>query len=401
MRQSQLFTKTQKEAPKDEVSANAQLLIRAGFVDKLMGGVYSFLPLGLRVFKKIENIIRREMDAINGQEILMPSLHPKEIWETTGRWDALDVLFKFKDPNGKEYALGPTHEETVVPLAQKHIRSYKDLPFAVYQIQNKFRAELRAKSGLFRGREFFMKDLYSFHATERDLDRYYEKVKKAYIKIFATLGIGDMTFVTFASGGTFAKFSHEFQTVNESGEDTIYLCKKCKTGINKEIREEVEICPECEGTKFEEKKSIEVGNIFKLKEKYSTPFGLTVTDESGKEIPVIMGCYGLGLNRVMGTIAELHHDERGLLWPESVAPYKLHLLSLNKNDESEKLYEALTLENIEALYDDRDARAGEKFSDADLIGIPYRAVVSEKSLASGGGELKKRSEGENKNIPLH
>src|SRR3989339_554643 len=250
MKQSQLFVKTQKNAPKDEVSLNAQLLIRAGFVDKLMAGVYTFLPLGLRVLKKIENIIREEMNAISGQEVLMPALQPKENWQKTGRWDAMDDLYKVKDSTSREMALGPTHEEVVVPLMEKFLNSYKDLPLAVYQFQNKFRMELRAKSGILRGREFIMKDLYSFHLDEKDLDKYYEKAREAYFKIFEKVGIREMTYYTFASGGSFSKYSHEFQTVAPAGEDTIYICRKCKLAINKEMKGEMEKCPECGGRDF-------------------------------------------------------------------------------------------------------------------------------------------------------
>ncbi|MEK7064928.1 MAG: aminoacyl--tRNA ligase-related protein, partial [Patescibacteria group bacterium] len=325
MRQSKLFTKTQREAPKDEVSLNAQLLIRAGFVDKLMAGVYTYLPLGLRVLDKIKNIIREEINAVGGQEILMPALNPKENWVKTGRWDGLDVLFRLEGAGGKEYALGASHEEVVTPLVQRFANSYKDLPVAVYQIQDKFRNEPRAKSGLLRGREFSMKDLYSFHANEKDLDGYYEKVKAAYLKIYERCGLGPLTHVVFASGGTFSKYSHEFQTITEYGEDTIFVCSKCGTGVNKEIIDEQKTCPECGNEKLEEKKSIEVGNIFKLKTKYSAAFDYKYTDEKGEKQIVTMGCYGIGPSRVLGTIVEVHHDDGGIIWPESVAPFQIHL----------------------------------------------------------------------------
>lgn len=396
MKQSQLFAKTKKEAPKDEVSINAQLLTRAGYINKLMAGVYSFLPLGWLVMKKIENIIREEMNVIGGQEIFMPSLQPKENWTATGRWDAMDDLYKVKDKSDREFALGPTHEEVIVPLVKKYVSSYKDIPFSAYQIQNKFRMELRSKSGLLRGREFLMKDLYSFHLDEKDLDAYYEKAKDAYFKIFKRAGLGDKTYLTFASGGSFSKYSHEFQTVCDAGEDVIYICKKCKLAINKEIKGETAGCPECKGTDFEEKKSIEVGNIFKLMTKYSVPFDLKVKDESGEDVTLIMGCYGIGLSRLMGTIVEVYHDAKGIIWPEAVAPFKVHLLVLGSQStvlgEAEKVYNELQKNNVEVLLDDRDVSAGEKFADADLIGIPYRVVVSEKSLAAGGVEVRKRNE---------
>jgi len=397
MLQSQLFTKTKKEAPKGEEAINAQLLIRAGFIDKLMAGVYTFLPLGMRVIKKIENIIREEMNAIGGQEILMPALQPKANWETTGRWKTYDALFRFTSHYSKnEYALGPTHEEIVSPLAKNFILSYKDLPVYVFQIQNKFRDEKRVKSGLLRGREFFMKDLYSFHKDEKDLDEYYEKAKQAYFNVFNRAGIDDSTFLTFASGGSFSKYSHEFQTLSEAGEDRIYICEKCKVAVNKEIIEEQGICPECGNKNLKEEKAIEVGNIFKLGTKYSAPFGLKYKDEKGAEKEVVMGCYGIGLGRLMGTIVEINHDEKGIIWPESVAPFQVHLVGLDLKDEeinskANKVYKVLQENNIEVLFDDRtDATAGNKFSDADLIGIPVRLVVSKRTGEKV--EYKKRNE---------
>jgi len=401
MKQSQLFTKTQKNAPKDEMSLNARLLIRGGFVDKLMAGVYTILPLGWQVLKKIEQIIREEMNNIGGQEIFMPALQPKENWEKTGRWSTMDDLYKVKDKSDREFALGSTHEEIISPLMKKFINSYKDLPFAAYQFQNKFRMELRAKSGVLRGREFLMKDLYSFHLDQKDLDEYYEKAKIAYKNIFNRSGIGEKTFLTFASGGSFSKYSHEFQTLTSAGEDVIHICNKCNMAINKEIKDETPECPECKSTEFREEKAVEVGNIFKLGTKYSAPFDLTVTNEKGEKTPVVMGCYGVGLQRLMGTIVELNNDENGIIWPETVAPFKVHLISLGKNEEAEKIYNDLEKNNIEVLYDDReDTSAGAKFADADLIGIPYRVVVSEKSLAGGGVEMKKRNEKESEIIKI-
>ncbi|MCR4275725.1 MAG: His/Gly/Thr/Pro-type tRNA ligase C-terminal domain-containing protein [Candidatus Wolfebacteria bacterium] len=386
MRQSELFTKTRKEIPKDEDSINAQLLIRAGFVDKVMAGVYTFLPLGLRVFKKIENIIREEMIAIGGQEILMPSLQPKENWEKTGRWEGLDNLFRFTSHYSKiDYALGATHEEIVVPLTKKFVFSYKDLPIYVFQIQNKFRDEKRVKSGLLRGREFFMKDFYSFHKDEEDLDQFYfKKGKKAYENVFKRTGIGNSTYFTFASGGTFSKYSHEFQTISSAGEDTIFLCEKCKIAVNKEIILEQSSCPSCGNKNLKEEKAVEVGNIFQLKTKYSIPFDLKYRDQNGAEKDVIMGCYGIGLNRLMGAIVEIHHDKNGIIWPQAVAPFKAHLLNLSKDkknkDFAEKIYKDLQISEVEVLFDDRvDVTPGEKFAEADLMGIPYRLVISDKT----------------------
>jgi prolyl-tRNA synthetase len=402
MKQSQLFTKTQKNAPKDEESINAQLLIRAGYIDKLMAGVYSYLPLGLRVVKKIENIIREEMDAIGGEEIFMPSVNPRENWEKTGRWETLDALVKIGYDNEKNMALAPTHEEIVSPLAKRFISSYKDLPKYVYQFQNKFRKEKRAKSGILRMREFIMKDLYSFHTGQDDLDKYYEKAVQAYKNIFERVGLGEKTYLTYASGGSFSKYSHEFQTVTSAGEDIIYICEKCHIAINKEIIEDLKYtCPLCGNKKLKEDKAVEVGNIFKLGTKYSNPFNLNYRDENGEEKPVIMGCYGIGPQRTMGTIVEVFHDDKGILWPEAVAPFKVHLISLDQNSESQKIYDDLTAKGVEVLYDDReDVSAGEKFADSDLIGIPYRLVVSKKSLAGGGVEIKKRGERESKIVSV-
>ena len=392
MKQSQLFTKTVKELPKDEASYNAQALIRAGFVDKLAAGVYSFLPLGWRVVNKIQNIIREEMTAIDGQEINMPSLAPKENWQATGRFETLDVLFKLAGSDEKEYVLNPTHEEVVTPLAKKFINSYRELPMSVFQIQNKFRNEKRAKSGLLRGREFLMKDLYSFHANQEDLDLYYERAIVAYNNIFERFGLGDKTYLTFASGGSFSKYSHEFQTLTEAGEDIIYTCEACKMAVNKEIIDDQDSCPKCGNKDLQETKAVEAGNIFKLGTKYSEPFDLKYQDKDGEKKTVIMGCYGLGISRALGTIVEVCHDEKGIIWPEEVTPFKIHLLSLNENEEADKVYQNLQKAGVEVLYDDRDLSAGEKFADADLIGCPYRVVISRKSLAAGGVEVKKRAE---------
>ena len=400
MLQSELFTKTKREAPKDEEAINAQLLIRAGFIDKLMAGVYTFLPLGLRALKKIENIIREEMIKIGGQEILMPTLQPKSNWERTGRWKSLDSLFQLKSRNLQiEYALGPTHEEVVSPLVKKFVFSYKDLPFYVFQIQNKFRDEIRVKSGLLRTREFLMKDLYSFHRDEKDLDKYYEKAAAAYQNIFKKVGLSHLTYLTFASGGSFSEYSHEFQTLTSAGEDTIYICEKCRVAVNQEIIKEQNSCPQCANKKLKMEKAVEVGNIFKLKTKYSAPFNLKYKDEKGREKEVIMGTYGIGLNRLMGAIVEVYHDEKGIIWPEPVAPFTAHLINLSDKQQatSKKIYNTLQKAEIEVLYDDREnASVGEKFAEADLIGIPYRLVVSEKT--GDKIEIKKRNENKTKLI---
>ncbi|MDD3778040.1 MAG: His/Gly/Thr/Pro-type tRNA ligase C-terminal domain-containing protein [Patescibacteria group bacterium] len=394
MKQTKLFTKTLKEVPKDETSYNAATLIRAGFIDKTTAGVYSFLPLGWRVLNKIKAIIREEMLAIEGQEISMPALSPKENWQTTGRWDDFDVLFKIKASDNKDYVLNPTHEEIVTPLVKKFVSSYRELPFSVFQIQTKFRNEKRAKAGLLRGREFLMKDLYSFHLNQEDLDAYYEKVIKAYENIFSRCGLKESTYLTYASGGSFSKYSHEFQTLSPAGEDLIYVCPKCQVAVNKEIIKEQNTCPQCGNKDLQEEKAIEVANIFKLGTKFSAPFALNFQEKEGDKKEVIMGCYGLGISRLLGAIVELCHDEKGIIWPENVAPYQVHLLSLNKNDKAEKLYQDLIACKTDVLYDNRDVSAGEKFADADLIGCPYRLVISEKSIKAGGVELKKRQDRE-------
>ena len=408
MLQSKLFAKTRKEAPKDEVSINAKLLIRAGFIDKLMAGSYTFLPLGLRVLRKIENIIREEMIAAGGQELLMPSLHPKENWAETGRWDTYDSLFKFASYYSKiDLALGPTHEEIISPLVKKFNLSYKDLPLYLFQIQTKFRDEKRAKSGLLRGKEFLMKDLYSFHANEEDLNAYYEKMKTHYKNIFNKCGTGEKTCLTFASGGTFSKYSHEFQLIALAGEDTIFLCEKCGIAVNGEIIDEQKECPECGNQDLKEEKAIETGNIFMLKTKYSDPFDLKFTDEKGKKNPVIMGCYGIGLSRLMGAVVEISNDKKGIIWPETIAPYQVHLLGLGGENQTvkdfaKKVYSDLQNQDLEVLYADRNAiNAGEKLADADLIGIPYRLIVSGKSLEKNGVELKKRREDKTDIVPLN
>ena len=406
MKQSHLFTKTRKEDPADETSKNAELLIRGGFIHKEMAGVYSYLPLGLRVLKKIENIIREEMDKVGGQEVLMSSFQPKENWEKTGRWKAMTDLYKVSDSSSREVALGPTHEEIVVPILKNYVSSYKDFPVSIYQIQNKFRMELRAKSGLLRGREFIMKDMYSFHTTKEDFENFYEKMKDVYKTIFDRIGIGHLTYLTFASGGTFSKYSHEFQTITSSGEDTIFIDEVGGIALNKEVlNDEVLDQLNLKREKLVEHKAIEVGNIFDLKTKYSVPFDLSFADEKGEKHTVLMGCYGIGLGRLMGTVVEVLSDDKGIVWPLSIAPFTIHLLVLGDDamvlEEAEKIYKSLLKAGVEVLFDDRtDVSAGEKFSEADLLGIPWRAVVSLRSIKDGGIEIKKRTEEKGRIIPL-
>lgn len=541
MHYSKLFGKTRMNAPADADSANARFLIQGGFIEREAAGIYNFLPLGLRVLKKINEIIREEMDAVGGQEIHMPVLHPRENWIATGRDETMaSILYRTKGHAEHEFVLGPSHEEIVTPLAKKFIRSYKDLPVSVYQIQAKFRNEPRAKAGILRGREFGMKDMYSFHATEEDLDEYYEKVKAAYSRVYERLGV--KAFVVEASGGAFSdKFSHEFAVLTEVGEDTILVCEACKYAQNLEIAEGLMEIPEgaqeaekplkevaakrgpsiAEGVKLHgipawkilktvvykiesgllgvcirgdleinneklskflgeevrtattselkeagltigfispinstfpfiadhsvkyvknfctganvpdrdflnvnlgqdfqiktfahfsdaplrckkckksvrEERAIEAGNIFKLGTKYSVDFGFTYANQDGKEHPVVMGCYGIGITRLMGTIVEASHDEKGIIWPKSVAPYDVHLLHLGKEVEVKKaadeLYKKLQRGGVAVLYDDRDESAGKKLNDADLIGIPLRVLVSEKTLAKKCVELKRRKD---------
>jgi prolyl-tRNA synthetase len=385
-----------------EPSKNASLLLRAGFIDQLSAGVYTYLPLGMRVLRKIETIIREEMNAAGGQEITMPVLQPKENWLKTGRWESLDVLYRFKSYYSKtELALGPTHEEVVAPLAKKYVNSYKDLPLYLYQIQTKFRDEKRPRSGLLRGREFLMKDLYSFHADEVDLDRYYDVMADSYTKIFQRCGLGELTHYTFASGGSFSKYSHEFQTLCETGEDTVYLCEKCGTAVNKEIVKEQKDCPKCGNPKLVEKRAIEVGNIFKLGNKYSKPFDLSYVDEKNAKKDVVMGCYGIGLGRVMGAVAEIFNDDKGLIWPKNIAPFDFHLVDLSGTaKEAKKIYEELTKAGFEVLWDDRNEGAGVKLADADLVGAPVRIVVSPNTVKAGKVEVRERSENSRKLVSL-
>lgn len=398
MKQSQLFSKSSKTSAAQAPSVNHELLVRAGYIDQLSSGIYSFLPLGWRVINNICGIVRAELNAIGGQEVFLPALHPKENWLLTGRWDTMDVLFKTKSQTGSDYALGPTHEEIIVPLAKKFIASYRDLPKYAYQIQTKFRDELRAKSGLLRGREFLMKDLYSFHASHEDLNSYYAAVKKTYTKIFERCGL--KTVITEAAGGSFTKdFTHEFQVITENGEDTIFHCA-CGWAQNKEIAKIKAngACPEC-GQKIQESKAIEVGNIFDLGVKFSRDFNLAYTDESGHSQDVVIGCYGIGISRLAGAIVEISHDERGIIWPESVAPFKYHLLTLSEDsaarEQSEKAYAALVKAGQSVLWDDRPGTSsGEKLAEADLLGIPWRLVISPKT--KGKIELKARAETETK-----
>ncbi len=397
MKRSQLFTKTSKTVPGDEQARNAQLLIRAGFIYKVMAGVYAYTPLGLRVLEKIKQIVREEMNAVAGQELIMTNLQPRETWEPTSRWDdeVVDVWFKTKLKDDTEIGLAWSHEEAIIEMMKQHLNSYKDLPISVYQFQVKLRNELRAKSGIMRGREFIMKDMYSMAVDAKQHDEYYDSVKEAYKRVYDRLGIGKDTYVTYASGGAFTKFSHEFQTICDAGEDVIYLHRGKNIAINEEVLEESIQELGIKREELEAVKSSEVGNIFNFGTDKSEQMDFTFTNEAGERQFVHLGSYGIGITRLMGVIVEKLADEKGMVWPKNIAPVQVYLVSVGGTDlvreHSEALYQGLTRAGIEVLYDDRDVRPGEKFADADLMGIPYRVVVSEKTIASDQYEVKART----------
>jgi prolyl-tRNA synthetase len=400
MRLSQLFTKTSKNIPADETARNAQLLIQAGFIHKEMAGVYDYLPLGLCVLENIKQVVREEMNALGSQELIMTSLQRKELWEMTGRWDdkAVDVWFKSELKNGTPVGFGWSHEEPIMAMMKNYLTSYRDLPASVYQFQTKLRNELRAKSGIMRGREFVMKDLYAFSRSEEELQAFYDATTAAYLRIFERVGLGDVTFLTFASGGAFTQFSHEFQTLTDTGEDTIYVSKDKKLAVNEEVyTDEVLKQLGLQKSDLEQAKAAEVGNIFNFGSNKADQLGVHFTDEDGSEKPVYLSSYGIGITRLMGVITEHFADDKGLVWPENVAPAKAYIARLgNAPDavkQADELYERLTAAGAQVLYDDRDTRAGEKFADADLLGIPYRVVISDKTAASGSYELKARTAG--------
>ncbi len=405
MRLSNLFTKTSKTVPADEPSKNAQLLIQAGFIHKEMAGVYSYLPLGKRVLDNIAQIVREEMNAIGGLEVQLSVLQSKDLWEKTGRWDdnVVDNWFKTKLKSGTEVGIGLTHEEPLTNALSSFVNSYKELPVYAYQIQNKFRNELRAKSGLMRGREFLMKDLYSFSLSQAEHDAFYEQAAAAYLKVYERLGVGDSTYRTYASGGIFSKFSDEFQTLSDVGEDTIYVHEGRRLAVNKEVLND-EVLAELSLNREElvEKRAVEVGNIFSLGSNYADKLGFYYTDEAGQQQSVIMGCYGIGISRLMGLLAEHFADGKGLVWPVAVAPAKVYIARLGDSEEvvrqADELYDRLAKAGVESLYDDRDMRAGQKFADADLLGIPYRVVISDKTVAGGQYELKARTADDSKQV---
>ena len=399
MRISKLFTKTSKTAPGDEVAKNAQLLIRAGYVYKEMAGVYTLLPLGYRVLEKIIAIVKDEMYRVGGVQMKTSALQSKEVWQTTNRWDddIVDNWFKTRLKNDTELGLSFTNEEAYSNIVRNYVKSYKDLPIYLYDFKTIFRNELRSKSGIMRGREFYWKALYSFSRDKAEHDQFYETMKTAYHNVFRRVGIGEQTYLTFASGGTFAKYSHEFQAVSDAGEDIIYIDEAKNIAINEEVlSDEVLADVGLNRNELVQKKSIEVGNIFSLAHKFSEPFGLAYTDKDGATVPVFMGSYGIGITRLMGTIVEMLSDDKGIVWPEAIAPYKVYLVSIGEQGvvEAEKLYDELTAKGIEVLFDDRDERPGMKFADAELMGIPYRLTVSDRLVEQNKLELTKRADGQ-------
>lgn len=406
MKRTNLFTKTTKTAPADETSLNASLLIRAGYVHKEMAGVYAYLPLGLRTLEKIKTIIRKEMNAIGGEELLMTNLQPTDVWRSTGRWndDTVDIWFKTQLKNDEPLGLAWSHEEPILKMLSEYVYSYKDLPVSVYQFQTKLRNELRAKSGIMRGREFLMKDMYSVHADKADLERFYNQVIEAYQRIYDSLGIGKNTFVTFASGGAFTKFSHEFQTICEAGEDWLYLDRSNNIAVNEEVLESAAKDLRLDKNKLEKVRSAEVGNIFNFGTDKARQMGINFQTKDNQSQPLYYGSYGIGVTRVMGVIAELFADDKGLVWPDSVAPFKVSLVTIGCDEAvlsaAQRVIEILEKSDIDVLWDDRDVRPGEKFADSDLIGLPHRIVISPKTVEAGIIEYKARNQSESKLIDL-
>ena len=401
MRQSQLFANLKKEPPKEAESVSHKLLVRADFIDQMASGIYNLLPLGQRVYQKIENIIRKEMIALGSQEVSLQSMIPKKLWQETGRWTSIDPpLFRVKDRHGREFGLGSTHEEVITDMVRRRVKSYKDLPFSLFQIQDKFRNEQRPTGGLLRVREFVMKDLYSFHENREDAIKFYEKVKKSYLRIFKRCGLKPVC-VEADPGTIGGELSHEFMVISPTGEDKVLICQKCRCAGNAEKFKNAKVCPKCQASlrKFS---SIESAHAFYLGTKYSKAMGANFIDGQGKLHPLVMGCYGIGLGRLMATIVEVNHDKKGIIWPEEVAPFDVHLIDLGEKEESEKIYKDLQGLGLDVLYDDREEKtAGEKFAEADLIGIPYRIVVSERTLKKGSVEIKKRNKKETKLVRIN
>jgi prolyl-tRNA synthetase len=398
MRRSQLFVKTRHQVPADETSKSAQLLIRAGYIHKDAAGVYALLPFGLATVEKIKQIVREEMDGLGSNEILMTSLQRKELWQKTDRWDdkKVDVWFKSMLKNGAEVGLGWSHEEPISDMMKEFIASYRDLPTSVYQFQTKLRNELRAKSGVMRAREFVMKDMYSYSRSQAEHQKFYDQTIDAYHRVFKRLAIDDRTYLTFASGGDFTQFSHEFQTICEAGEDTAYLDKTKKIAVNEEVMsDEVLAQLRLDKTKLQKVTVAEVGNIFGFGTTKSQQLGLYFTDEDGSKKPVVLGSYGIGITRLLGVLAEIFADDRGLVWPQNVAPFEVYLARLGDDktvvEAADDAYRLLTEAGVGVIYDDRNVRPGEMFADADLIGLPKRLVVSKKTVQKNAMELKNRT----------
>jgi prolyl-tRNA synthetase len=407
MRRSHLFTKTRRQAPADEVAHNAQLLIKAGYIHKEMAGVYAYLPLGLKVLENIKQIVREEMNSIASQELIMTNLQHKDIWETTGRWDSetVDIWFKTQLQNGTALGLAWSHEEPITNMMKGYISSYRDLPISVYQFQTKLRNELRSKSGIMRGREFVMKDMYTYARSAEELQKLYAQATDAYVRVFKRIGIGDITYITAASGGAFTKYSHEFQTITDAGEDIIYINRERKLAINEEVYTDKDLAElGLEKGHLEKVVAAEVGNIFNFGTEKSEQLGLYFTDENGEEKPVYLGSYGIGITRLMGVIAEHFADDKGLVWPKNIAPFEVYLARLGNSEElvknADEIYSRLTSSGISVLYDDRDERSGAMLNDADLIGMPYRLVVSDKTLSQDSVEIKERTGNNVKLIPI-
>jgi len=379
MKWTNAYIPTLKETPADAEAISHILMLRSGMIKKLISGAYSYLPLGWRTLNKVINIVRKEMDSAGAQELLMPAIQPAELWKESGRYDVIkDIMISYKDRHGSEMIMGPTHEEIIVDIVRKDISSYKQLPFILYQIQTKFRDEPRPRFGIIRSKEFIMKDAYSFDRDIEGLNKNYEKMYNAYCSIFKKCGLNAIP-VKADSGIMGGDVSHEFMVLSASGEDQITH----------------------DGQK---KNAIEIGHVFKLGTKYSKALNANFLDENGKQLPVVMGCYGIGINRILAAAIEENNDKDGIVWPMSIAPYQVIVIPTNVGDEkiaktANDIYEKLSKEGVEVLIDDRDERAGVKFKDADLIGIPLHVVVG-KGLVDGKVEIKNRKTKEVETLPV-
>ncbi|MEA1909718.1 MAG: aminoacyl--tRNA ligase-related protein [Patescibacteria group bacterium] len=400
MKYSDSFIKTSKEAPKEANTISHKLLMRGTFIHPLGAGFYSLLPLGFKVYRKIYDIITEELNNIGTEDMMMPVVHPARVWKETGRFDEVGPeLWKIKNRSDEDFVLAMTHEEVVTDAAKGIISSYKDLPKLVGQIQTKVRDEVRARGGLLRTKEFTMQDAYSFDKDEAGLDEVYNKFIEAYKNIFSRVGV-ETVMIESDTGAMGGSCAHEFMMIATSGEDKIVTCQDCGHAVNAEVlgiakegaEDPVVECKKCQSNNCEFKRGIEVGNIFKLGTKYSKPLKLMFTDEDNTQKPVIMGSYGIGLERLLASVVEASHDENGIIWPKAIAPYTAYLISISQDDMAEKVYEDLKKQGVEVLYDNRDVSPGEKFADADLLGIPYRLTVSDKT--EGKIEVKQRDSSE-------